>query len=189
MPFVSRICTQAILLNKGQAELQSDSVPKVIDRYHEAFESGECKAVGSGEAEFLSFEVIGSDLDKIPMVSFGESLELKFRLRITSRCSVVGMRIVVWNQDQRAVLDILDHDSSVYTWNNDRQEIALTCALPAMHLAPGKHTISLHIIDGDRLMQFCRLDNAITFIMGHHLSTGAEVFEMAEWQIETGESS
>jgi lipopolysaccharide transport system ATP-binding protein len=184
MPFVSRICTQAILLNKGQAELQSDSVPKVIDRYHEAFSTGERKAVGSGEAEILAVDVIGAGGEEIPLVSFGESLELKIRLRITSPCSIVQMRLIVWNQDQRAVLDALHRDGTAFSWENNRQDLTLTCTLSAMHLAPGKHTISLHISDDEKTRVLCRLDNAITFIMGHHLTTGAEVLELAEWQIE-----
>jgi len=185
MPFVSRICTQAILLSKGQVELQSDSVPKVIDRYHEAFDSGERKAIGSGEVEILATEVIGVGAEEIPLISFGESLKLRIRLRITSPCSIVQMRLIVWNQDQRAVLDALHRDGTAFSWENNRQDLTLTCTLPAMHLAPGKHAISLHIFDDEQTRVLCRLDNAITFIMGHHLSTGAEVFEMAEWQIET----
>ena len=94
------------------------------------------------------------------------------------------MRLIVWNQDQRAILDALHRDGTAFSWENNRQDLTLTCILPAMHLAPGKHAISLHIFDDEQTRVLCRLDNAITFIMGHHLSTGAEVFEMAEWQIE-----
>jgi lipopolysaccharide transport system ATP-binding protein len=184
MPFVTRICTQAILLKKGRVVLQSASVPKIVGRYHEEFSSGEKKVAGSGEAEVLAAEVIGTATGEIPQVSFGESLKLRFHLRITSPCRFVGMRLAIWNQDQRAVLDILHHDGTSFSWGNDHQELTITCNLPAMHLAPGKHTISVHVFDDKKIREFCRLDNAITFIMGHHLTTGAEVFEMAEWQIE-----
>lgn len=188
MPFVSRICSRGILLKKGRVQLQSDSVPKVIDHYHEEFDVGECKTVGSGEAEVLVSEVIGASGEGIPVIPFGESLELRIRLRIKSQCSLVGMRLVVWNQDQRAVLDVLNRDCTSFSWKNDRQDVTMTCRLPAMRLAPGKHAISLHVFDDERTRVLCRMDNAITFIMGHHLSTGAEVFEMAEWQIDALET-
>ena len=184
MPFITRICTQAILLKKGRDVLQSGSVAKVIDRYHQEFNASERKTVGSGEAEVLAADVIGAGAEEIPLVSFGKNLELKIRLRITSQCSVIGMRLVVWNQDQRAVLDVLQRDGREFSWENDRKDLTLTCALPAVHLAPGKHAISIHVFDKEQTRVLCRMDNAITFIMGHHLSTAAEVFEMAEWNIQ-----
>jgi len=188
MPFVSRICTQAILLKNGKVELQSEAVPKVIDRYHEEFSTGERKSVGSGEAEILATEVLGGGAEEISLVPFGAGLELRIRLRITSQCPIVGIRLVVWNQDQRAVLDILQRDCTEFSWANDRQDLTLTCAIPAVHLAPGKHAISLRILDCERTRLLCRMDNAATFIMGHHLSTAADVFDMAEWSIDAAES-
>ena len=189
MPFVTRICTQALLLKKGHVELKAESVPKVVERYHEEFNGSVRKVVGSGEAEVLMAEVIGTAIDEIPQVSFGESLKLRFRLRITSPCPVVGMRLAIWNQDQRAVLDILHHDGTSFSWENDHQELTITCTLPAMHLAPGKHAISVHVFDDEKIREFCHMDNAITFIMGHHLTTGAEVFEMADRQIQELETT
>ena len=189
MPFVTRISTQALLLKKGHVELKAESVSKVVERYHEEFSGSVRKVVGSGEAEVLMAEVIGTAIDEIPKVSFGESLKLRFRLRITSPCPVVGMRLAIWNQDQRAVLDILHHDGTSFSWENDHQELTITCTLPAMHLAPGKHAISVHVFDDEKIREFCHMDNAITFIMGHHLTTGAEVFEMADWQIQELETT
>ena len=187
MPFVSRICTKAVLLNKGLVELQSDSVAKVVDQYHEAFNIGERKLVGSGEAEVLAVEIIGAGPEEIPLIPFGKRLEVRIRLRIRSRCSVVGVRLVIWNQDQLAVMDILDHDGSSFIWENNRQDLTVTCNLPAMRLAPGKHSITLHVFDNERVREFCHLENATTFIMGqqNNLSTGAGVFEVADWQIES----
>ena len=184
MPFVTRICTHALLLKKGQVELQSNSVANVVDAYHAAFDAGECKAVGSGEVEVVGLEINGAMADKIPLVRFGESLAIRICLRIMSPCPKVQIRLVVWNQDQRGVLDVLHRDGSGFAWKNNGGNLTLTCNIPSLRLAPGKHAISLHIFDDENMKVLCRLDNAITFIMGQHLSTGADVFELADWQIE-----
>jgi lipopolysaccharide transport system ATP-binding protein len=182
MPCVSRVSTCAMLLKNGHIQSQSDTVSEVVDRYHAEFNTGERSLVGSGEVEILAIEIIGGGEEALPLVSFGEQLKIKIRLCITSSCSVIGMRFLVWNQDQRAVMDILQHDGTDFCWANDRQDVTFTCTLSDMQLAPGKHAISVHIFDKEKKRVLCRIDNATTFTMGHHLSTGADTFSLATWQ-------
>ena len=198
MPFVSRICTQAILLKKGYMELQSDAVPKVIDRYHEEFDTGERKMVGSGEAQILAAEIISdkhananpvevekcedSQPDNIP---FNGYLKMRFDLLVEPSVDEFSIRLIIWNQDQRPVLHVTGSDYHDPIWKNQNCLMSLSVEVPNLVLATGMHAVSALIIEKSTGKILTRLDNAVRFVIAHHVSTGADVFMIGEWEMTT----
>jgi lipopolysaccharide transport system ATP-binding protein len=202
MPFVSRICTHAILLKNGQVELQSDSVPKVIDRYHEEFDTGEYKSVGSGKAQVLGVEVIGdnrADVQRIEVeedrngqkknIPFDGSLNIRFDLLMESSVDEFSIRLIVWNQDQRPVLHVTDSDYNDPIWKNQNCLMNLSIEISNLVLTTGMHAVSIVVIEQGTGKILTRLDNAVRFIVAHHMSTGADVFIRGEWEMTSAKSN
>ncbi|MFO7606573.1 MAG: polysaccharide ABC transporter ATP-binding protein [Desulfurivibrionaceae bacterium] len=181
MPFVARLCNQVMVLRQGEDIFSSSDVPKGIDFYNKEFKTGERVVVGSGEVEILELSINGEDKDTITAIPFGGSLTLGVDLAIHSKCQTLCLRLGVFNADQRPVVDFITEDYQPFIWENDAELATVKVEIPALHLASGKHTVAIVIFDHATTRVICRMDNAVSFIMGHHISTGCDSFYAAHW--------
>lgn len=184
MPLVARICTQVIVLEQGRTLLYSADVAQGIDLYYQAFETGEARAHGTGEVEIHSIRCNGQPAGQMPLVAFGGSLTVEAALSVKTECGELGVRMIIWNHDQRPVLDVVAEDYQTYTWANSGSEVLIKAAIPSLHLAAGKHMLAITVIEPRNTRVLCRLDNAMSFVMGHHISTACEIFAAAHFSHE-----
>jgi lipopolysaccharide transport system ATP-binding protein len=182
MPLVARICNQVMVLNQGRSLLHSPDVGEGIDLYYSAFDAAEKRLHGSGEVEITAIICNGRPPETTATVPFGGALKIEVTLNVKTRCRLLGMRMVVWNQDQRPVMDVVNEEFNTYTWENAGGVVVVAATLPAMRLAAGKHSVVITIIDPANTRTLCRLDNAVAFVMGHHLSTASESFVAAKYE-------
>lgn len=176
MPLVARVCTQVMVLNQGHNVFHSADVGQGIDHYYAAFASAEPRAHGSGEVEIKSVLCNGKAADELAVIEFGGSLAVDVSLTVRTPRERIGLTLLVWNQDQRPVVVVLAEDFQRFTWNNDGVDVAVHCEVPTLHLAAGKHTITVNVIDPREMQVLYRLDNAVGFVMEHHLSSAGEMY-------------
>jgi lipopolysaccharide transport system ATP-binding protein len=182
MPLVARICNQVMVLSQGRSLLHSPDVSEGIDLYYSAFDAAETRLHGSGEVEITAIRCNGRAPESAPGVPFGGALKIEVTLDVKTPCRQLGMRLIVWNQDQRPVVDIVGEDLDTYTWDNTGEKVVVQATVPALHLAAGNHTVSIAVVDPAKTRVLCRLDNAVAFVMGHHLSTACESFAAAKYE-------
>jgi len=181
MPQVSRICTHALLMKKGDCVLSSQAVSDVIDLYYREFDTGKKVTTISKGFEVLNVCISGGMGDENPIIPFGGNLQIDMNCLVSARYKKLQIRIVIWNQDQRPVLDILNEDFQPYSWNNDSENISLSAVIPSLKLAGGKYSVVIWVADQESMEILCRVENAETFVMGHHVSTASEVLHPACW--------
>ena len=185
MPFVARICTEVMVLNHGRNIYASNDVGEGINIYNQAFEAPEARASGSGEVEITAIRCNGIPAEDQAVIAFGEAIEFEFLLDVKTDCDTLGMRLQIWNQDQRLVADIVSEDFQSFTWNNLENRISIQVVLPMLRLAPGKHSVTTYVFEPDPIRVLCRLENAVSFVAGHHISTGCEIFLPAHYSLVT----
>jgi len=181
MPQVSRICNHALLMKKGECILSSSIVSQVIDLYYSGFDTGKMSNTISKGFEVLNLSIKGGTDNENPVVPFDGDLQIGMDCFVTAKYKKLQIRMVVWNQDQRPVLDILSEDFQPYCWGNDSENFSLSVVIPSLRLAGGKYSILIWAGDSDSGEILCRIENAITFVMGHHVSTSSEVLHPARW--------
>ncbi len=189
MPYVSRICNQAMLLEHGRMLEYSSQVGEVIERYHAAFTSGEKAVAGTGEVEVLEVSSpLETKSEELYTHEFNTPLELTVRLRINCDYEHIGVRINIWNPDQRPALDMVTRGYESFVWTHQRSEVTLRVKTAAVTLAPGKHSVSIVVFEAEHITVLCRMDNAFHFGMSSHISTGCEAFLAADWEISEEET-
>jgi len=184
MPLVARICTHVMVLNQGRTVLHSADVGEGIDTYYRAFESAQPSAHGSGEVEITAVHCNRKSAEESVVVGFGESLAIEVSGVVKTDCAMIGIRFVIWNQDQRPVVDVVAQDFQTFTWKNTGGRFVVNGTIPALHLAAGMHTVSIAIFDPEKTRVLCRLDNGASFVMEHHLSTASEAFVSARFSLQ-----
>ncbi len=181
MPQVLRICTQALLMRKGECVHSSQIVSRVIDHYYQEFDCGKQNMTISNGFEIKNISIndeINSDNVIIP---FGGQLNIKFKYSVTAKCKKLLIKMAIWNQDQRPVLDILTEDFQIYTWNNKPQKTSLSANVPSLRLSGGKYSIVIWVADQENMEILCRFENALTFTMSSSVQTDCDILHPAKW--------
>lgn len=181
MPHVARICTHALLMKKGGCILSSPSISQVIDLYYQEFDTGKQMNTISKDFEVLNVSLNDETENGNPVVPFGGQLQIGMDCHVAAKCKKIQLQIIIWNQDQRPVLDILTEDFQPYSWDNDSEKISLSVVIPLLRLAGGKYTLVIWAADPENMEILCRIENAATFVMGHHRSTASELLQPARW--------
>jgi lipopolysaccharide transport system ATP-binding protein len=182
MPLVARICNRVMVLDAGVVRYSSADVGKGMDVYYEAFKGPDAKISGTGEVQMIFVRCNGQSGDNI-FVGLGKTLNLDVGLVVKSHCEVLSLRIGIFNQDQVSVYEVVCPDYNRYTWRNSGQDVVVRCVVPALDLAPGKHTISLAVHDFEKTVVLCRVDNAITFQVETRLATTAGALLRADFEL------
>lgn len=185
MPAVARVCTAAMVMKKGKNIFSSADVSEAIDAYHNEFSQGERKVVGNGEVEIKEIRINGESQDSIPSIPFGSDLRLHIDLEVHASCREIGIRVQIWDQDQRPVADILDENYHSYTWENNYSSISIQIATSSLRLSAGQCAVSVIIFDPATTTVLCRMDNAVSFVMGQYISTGCASFIDAHWSMKS----
>ncbi|GAA3571886.1 ABC transporter ATP-binding protein [Snuella lapsa] len=104
MPMVSRICNQAVLLEKGKAEFQGNNVSKAIDLYYSKFDASEKAIVfDSGLITLDSVSIITDKYSKgIPVLSWKDDLILCLKLTNLKLEKVPYISVYIYDKEQRS---------------------------------------------------------------------------------------
>jgi len=189
MPFVARICNQVMLLDRGRSLLHTADVGEGIDLYYGAFETPEARVYGSGEVVVDEIQCNGVGTGEALAVPFGGALDMVLLLTVHAACEQVGIRLRIWNQDQRPVVDVVAESYENFVWENFAGKVRVKARLPALRLAAGKHSVSIAIFDPQDGRLLCRFDNAVAFVMGHNISTSCDSFLAASFSQEVVEAA
>jgi len=183
MPYVGRICTKVLVLEDGRCGLLTTDVAKGIDRYYGGFGWGERQdhfgaVVGIGAIRINGVLDFGS-----VTVQYGSDVALEMEILPQHERRTLCARLVVWNQEQRAVLDVIGQDGELFSWQSDGRDSVLSVQLRGLTLTAGKHSVSVIVSDCATKEVLCRVDNACGFLMGQHLSSAAGLFFPGEWAV------
>lgn len=181
MPQVLRICTQALLMRKGGCVISAPAVSKVIDHYYQEFGCGEQNMTISNGFEIKNISINGKTSKENVIVAFGGELNVRFDYYVTAKCQKFLIKMAIWNQDQRPVLDVLTEDFQIFTWNNEPQKTSLSANVPSLRLSGGKYSIVIWVADQESMEILCRFENALTFTMSSSVQTDCDILHPAKW--------
>jgi lipopolysaccharide transport system ATP-binding protein len=181
MPHVSRICTHAIVMHKGEARISTKRVSEAIDVYHNEFKVGGRRVVGKGGVNIKEVLILSPTEGVEAHLPFGERLKIKIALEIMVRCSTLRAKLFVWSMDQRPVVEVMDEEFRTFTFQNNASYTSLEVDIEPLRLGPGRYTIMVAITNDNTEEQYCRMDNAVSFVMGHHVLTDGQVLQSAHW--------
>lgn len=168
-------------MKEGECILSSPTVSQVIDAYYGEFDTGKQANIISKGFEVQNISINGGTENENSVVPFGGQLHIAMDCHVSAKCKKIQLKIVVWNIEQRPVLEILSEDFQPYTWDNDSENSSLSVVIPSLRLTGGKYSIVIWAADPEKMDILCRIVNAATFIMGHHLSTASELLHPARW--------
>jgi len=111
MPMVSRICSQIILMDKGQAKFQGEDVSKAIDLYYTRFANNDSNVVYTDKTvELKHIEIVNAlQFEGVPQIKWGDDLNLKIEFELTREIDeTLRIDVIIFDKEQRPVAVMRD---------------------------------------------------------------------------------
>lgn len=164
MPMVSRICTQIILMEKGQSKFQGEDVSKAIDLYYTRFANNESNVVfDDGSLKLEQVEIPDATyLEGIPQVPWGETLKLKFRFSIKRPMNVPFFGINIMDKEQRPVA-VLKRNPENSDLEIKDGVLEFTVIHKHLQLSKGLYSINISVSEFVRNNPVLRINSILSF--------------------------
>lgn len=168
MPMVSRICTQIILMDKGQAKFQGEDVPKAIDLYYTRFaNNGSTLLFTDNSLELEKAEVLASTtLEGIPQIEWGEDLVIHLKIKLFREIDKsLRINLNIFDKEQRPVALLKESDID-YNQFASSGELSLKFIHEKLQLSKGLYSFNLTI--GDKTGPLYRMNSICEMQVTYH---------------------
>jgi lipopolysaccharide transport system ATP-binding protein len=165
MPMVSRICSQIILMDKGQAKFQGEEVSKGIDLYYTRFSNNKTNIIYSDNTVDLNYikiedKIIGSQL---PQINWGDkmAIEIELVVRLVKKPVLV---ISISDKEQRpvAVIKPLEDEGEI-----ESEIIKYFIQVPKIQLSQGIYNMDVVVSDRFGSTPRLRINSVLSFQVIH----------------------
>jgi lipopolysaccharide transport system ATP-binding protein len=168
MPLVSRICTELIVMTKGEAVFQSMDVSKGISHYYELFPQLAGNITSNGEAEIESIYLTskGKDSRNNPTfeINHGDELTVNLTVNINKELQSPSIGLMFYDKEQRKFGEVFNFNEYIQI-ANAKGYYTFKAHFKEILMGQGIFSISFWIIDntnGIRRSIF-RMQSAIYF--------------------------
>ncbi|GAA0747792.1 ABC transporter ATP-binding protein [Gaetbulibacter jejuensis] len=169
MPMVSRMCNQIVLMDKGKAKFQGQDVSKAIDLYYNEFTSNNSSDVvfTDNTVELVEASIEGkSKTNNVYKVKWGESIILKFKIKVANLSSIPFVTLAVYDKEQRGVAEMFpsgqNSDLSIVS-----NEITYAIELKNLYLSKGFYNITFTASEQFGSNAYFKIHKALTIQIDH----------------------
>lgn len=168
MPMVSRVCSQIILMDKGQAQFQGQNVSKAIDLYYTRFVNNEKNEVYSDGTLFLENVKIITNQNKLALsqVNWGEDLTLEFNFLLEKDLSVPKLNVIIFDKEQRPIA-VLESNNKHTAMKLELNKLNFKVKHKNLQLSKGVYSINIVASNMDKGSPRLRINNVLSFQVIH----------------------
>ncbi|MFT4802976.1 MAG: lipopolysaccharide transport system ATP-binding protein [Psychroserpens sp.] len=184
MPQVSRICTKAILMQKGEIKSFDNNISITISKYYKLFEVESARVLGGDNIsiENIIASVNNIEIHKGGQINQGERLKLSFNCKWNIEVSNVLCKIFFINNDSRNVLDVasnLNYDGLKVL----KKENKIIIETAPLYLNGGNYSISLVIQNSENQKRLLRYDGVFAISVYSKYLSWSDNVAKGDWEI------
>jgi len=150
MPFVSRICSQLMALEKGKVVFNDNDIAKGIDLYFSKFQSPVPSFVGEGKAEILDLTFSSSVVDQSGRepftIKYLEDFHIEIHLKVDQKYINPIINFVIYDKQIRNVAECLMYNGNNRVTNKDGL-ISVRVTIPRFNMTQGIYTLTVSVTD------------------------------------------
>ncbi|MBW2662794.1 MAG: ABC transporter ATP-binding protein [Deltaproteobacteria bacterium] len=187
MPFISRICTEVMVLKNGVVSYHDNNIGEGIDHYQSNFDNAEQQVSGSGKATVSNIRLSSGghthlNSKGIPVLNYGDDLTIEMDLTLDSTVEQPAIRVILWNQALLPVADCSSQFSDFEISPKKFSKIKLT--IGKLYLNMGVYSIIIAVTDLSSQEICLRFDNAAHFQVKTTCTSWAHFLLRGDWSQE-----
>ena len=160
MPYVSRLCSDAVLLNHGKTAFYGD-VNKAIEGYFNMFSDDQGKIVVETEgSKITDIQVSAKKVGDYYELDYGEELTIEFNADINAKHKKFEIDLSFFTRDLQPVTKINLNQNRVFFDNLDRK-MSISVSIPKVPFSPGIYYMQFNIWDVLTNEVICKHDRVI----------------------------
>lgn len=169
MPMVSRICTQIILLHKGEAISKGSDVATAIDKYYTRFANNDSNIVFDDSTLSLNhIKIVNAESyeNGIPQLKWGTDINLHFKFTIKNRRDVPQFVISVFDKEQRPIA-VFTRNQSEHDLSIRDDSVEFTLLHTNLQMSKGMYSINLAALERETKIPILRINGVLSFQILH----------------------
>lgn len=169
MQFVSRICTEVVLLDHGQIEYAGEDVPKAIELYSRTTMTFERQSVGGTELSVLNIGLRsspGAEYDYANSMHLDNGQPLEVRIEFGSNADVplnFNPWLKILDAKMQEIIDLSTFQRKPMFRIEARGRAIIHLHVDALHLNRGKHSVVVGASDPGKRRNYARINNCAEF--------------------------
>ena len=190
MQYVYRICTQVMVLTKGEIVHHGNDVQEGIDYYHSQFNLLKQKASGSGKVALPDIQLYHAGLkaqpDRMLLIHCGDDLVVDMTLKIQDAVREPVIRVFIYNQAMQPVADCWSEQNG-WRVGTQASERKIRLTLKNLQFHAGVYSIGVVVLDLPDHEILYRCDYLAFFQVKDIAVSWAPVMLSGEWKHLDGE--
>jgi len=188
MQFISRICTQIIVLDKGCIAHYGNDINEGIDHYYSLFSISEKKVSGSGKAAVTGVQLSNGGESAggngMLVMDYGNDLFCEMRVSIDPSVKKPAIRVMIFDQKMHPVADCYTEHSG-FEINRAAAPAKIKLACKKIQFNAGIYSVSIMVVDllSNAEILF-RNDNIASFQVRHRFRSWSSILLPGEWEQE-----
>jgi len=187
MPFISRICTEVMVLKNGTVSYHDNNIAEGINHYQANFDNADQQVSGSGKATVSNIRLSSGRHTRltgegIPLLSYGDDLMIEMDLILDSSVKQPDIRAVIWNQELLPVADCFSQFSGFEIAPKKFSKIKLE--LRKLLLNCGVYSIIIAVVDLSSKEICLRMENSAHFQVKTAYASWAPFLLRGDWSQE-----
>ncbi|NVN94428.1 MAG: ABC transporter ATP-binding protein [Bacteroidetes bacterium] len=189
MPQVSRICTELIVLGKGEAIYQSNEVSKGISIYYEKFPQLAGNVTGTGQAEIKSIYLTSGEKDSRNLTSLeiehGDELTVHLNIKFNEELQSPSVGLMFYDKEQRNFGEVFNFKDEIVL-DKVKGSYSFTAHFKEIQMGQGVFSITVGLTDftGGTRKSIFRMQSVIYFRVTSAKHGWAPMQFTPEWKIE-----
>ena len=193
MPMVSRICTDILLMERGQTEFKGNDVGKGIDLYHEKFGGMKTAIFSNGTIDIENVVLQNGskrqDWNETDTFQFnsGDDFSVEITLRLNENVEILDLTLVFWNQNLVPVADCKSQLAGERI-PGAKGLLTIQSRIPRFYLNGGLHSMDITIENAQTRERYAKAANAVSFYCRSRALSNTGFMLPGEWQWESENS-
>ena len=150
MPQVSRICTELVVLSKGEAIYQSNEVSKGISIYYEKFPQLTGNVIGTCEAEIESIYLTSGEKDSRNFTSLeiehGDELTVHLNIKFNEELQSPSVGLMFYDKEQRNFGEVFNFKDEILL-DKVKGSHSFTATFKQIQMGQGVFSITVGLTD------------------------------------------
>lgn len=186
MPMVSRICSGALLLDKGKEKYKGNDVAKAIDIYYSQFKFDNSVAFSDGNVELVGFNAVdfNEKLDNIPI--YGRLADISFKAKVLFKKNLSSFvsSIVISDKEQRPfaiTIKEININEVKSLEDNSGLTVELNIKIPKNQFSKGVYFVTFSISEKSNAFMMLKMQNIVQFQINSERQMWQPIEMYSEW--------
>ena len=148
MPDISRVCSEIMVLNRGQSAFHGNEVARGIDYYYSLFEGEKMSVSGSGRATIEKIELASKGKKNVEQIDYLDDLDVHLNAKVDPTIANPNLTITFYNRSLQQVSQWGSYYQGIKIENRNG-ELNIIIKFNEINLSPSVYYLTVTILDSD----------------------------------------